>query len=40
MLIEEVEALWSAIDRDDDWASLYAKIDAVREMGGAYGRGF
>ncbi|MES2862140.1 MAG: YdiU family protein [Pseudomonadota bacterium] len=26
MLIDEVEAIWSRIDRDDDWASLHAKI--------------
>jgi uncharacterized protein YdiU (UPF0061 family) len=26
MLIDEVEALWSAIDQGDDWAPLYAKL--------------
>jgi uncharacterized protein YdiU (UPF0061 family) len=35
MYIEEVEAIWSAIDEADDWAPLYAKIDAVRRMGAA-----
>lgn len=35
MLIEEVEAIWSAIDRDYDWHPLYAKIDAIRAMGEA-----
>jgi hypothetical protein len=34
--IEEVEAIWSAIDEGDDWAPLYAKIEAVRRMGEAY----
>ncbi len=33
MVIAEVEALWAAIDRDDDWAPLAAKIAAVRETG-------
>jgi uncharacterized protein YdiU (UPF0061 family) len=30
MLIDEVEALWSRIAEDDDWAPLHAKIDAIR----------
>ncbi|MCX4247440.1 protein adenylyltransferase SelO [Paraliomyxa miuraensis] len=38
MLIEEVEALWSAIDERDDWQPLHAKIEAVRAMGRALGR--
>lgn len=38
MLIDEVEALWSAIDERDDWAPLHAKVQAVRAMGRAYGR--
>jgi uncharacterized protein YdiU (UPF0061 family) len=33
MVIEEVEAIWSAIDRDDDWTPLAAKIASVRDMG-------
>ena len=33
MVIDEVEAIWSAIDRDDDWAPLAAKIAAVHEVG-------
>jgi uncharacterized protein YdiU (UPF0061 family) len=37
MHIEEVEAIWSAIDEADDWAPLYAKIAAVRRMGEASG---
>jgi len=36
MHIEEVEALWSAIDEREDWAPLHAKIAAVRRMGSAY----
>lgn len=35
MHIEEVEAIWSAIDEADDWAPFYAKIAAVRRMGEA-----
>jgi serine/tyrosine/threonine adenylyltransferase len=31
MLIEEVEALWSAIDRDDDWTPLEAKVARIRD---------
>ena len=36
MHIEEVEAIWSAIDRDDDWGPLYAKVAAVRRIGEAH----
>ena len=35
MPIEEVEALWAAIHRDDDWAPLHAKVAAIRAMGAA-----
>ncbi|MGY4399135.1 uncharacterized protein YdiU (UPF0061 family) [Sphingomonas sp. UYAg733] len=35
MLIDEVEAIWSAIDQRDDWAPLNAKVAAIREMGEA-----
>jgi len=35
MHIEEVEAIWSAIDAADDWAPLHAKLAAVRRMGDA-----
>ncbi len=35
MLIDEVEAIWSAIDHDDDWRPFYAKIAAIRTMGAA-----
>lgn len=37
MLIEEVEAIWSAIDADDDWGPFEAKLarlDAAREAWG------
>jgi uncharacterized protein YdiU (UPF0061 family) len=37
MLIEEVEAIWAAIDRDDDWGPLHAKVAALRRMGEAHG---
>ena len=35
MLIDEVEAIWSAIDRDDDWQPFDAKVAAIRRMGAA-----
>lgn len=35
MLIEEVEAIWSAIRDQDDWAPFDAKIAAIRNMGEA-----
>ncbi|TMJ19763.1 MAG: YdiU family protein [Alphaproteobacteria bacterium] len=35
MHIDEVEAIWSAIDERDDWAPLHAKIAAIRRMGEA-----
>lgn len=37
MLIDEVEVIWSAIDQNDDWQPLYAKIAAIRRMGAAHG---
>ena len=37
MHIEEVEAIWSAIAERDDWAPLYAKVAAIRDMGDAHG---
>jgi uncharacterized protein YdiU (UPF0061 family) len=36
MHIEEVEAIWAAIDERDDWSVLNDKIAAVRRMGEAY----
>ena len=35
MLIDEVEAIWSAIAERDDWSVLAAKVAAVRAMGAA-----
>ena len=35
MLIDEVEQIWSAIDRDDDWGPLHAKVAAIRRLGQA-----
>jgi uncharacterized protein YdiU (UPF0061 family) len=39
MHIDEVEAIWNAIDTADDWAPFEAKIAAVRRMGEAHRRG-
>ena len=35
LLIEEVEAIWSAIAERDDWAPFESKIAAIRRMGAA-----
>ena len=35
MLIDEVEAIWSAIDQRDDWAPFENKVADIREMGAA-----
>ncbi len=37
MLIDEVETLWSAIERHDDWQPLEGKIAAILRMGEAHG---
>jgi uncharacterized protein YdiU (UPF0061 family) len=37
MLIEEVEAIWSAVDARDDWQPLTEKIVSLRRMGEAHG---
>lgn len=39
LLIDEVEEIWSAIDRDDDWGPFHAKIAAIRRMGEALDAG-
>jgi hypothetical protein len=39
MHIEEVEAIWRAIDAYDDWRPLHAKVAAIRRMGDALGAG-
>jgi uncharacterized protein YdiU (UPF0061 family) len=36
MHIEEVEAIWAAIDTNDDWTPLHAKVAAIRRMGEAH----
>jgi uncharacterized protein YdiU (UPF0061 family) len=36
MHIDEVEAIWSTIDKDDDWSPFHAKIAAIRRMGEAH----
>jgi uncharacterized protein YdiU (UPF0061 family) len=36
MHIEEVEAIWARIDREDDWSALEAKVAAVRRTGEAH----
>ena len=35
MLIDEVDDIWAAIARDDDWSRLNAKVAAIRRMGEA-----
>ena len=37
MLIEDVEALWSAIASGDDWSALHRKLDDIASMAEAYG---
>jgi uncharacterized protein YdiU (UPF0061 family) len=37
--IDEVEAIWSAIDTGDDWQPLHNKISAIRALGAALGEG-
>jgi uncharacterized protein YdiU (UPF0061 family) len=37
MLIDEVEAIWSAIAERDDWQPLHDKVAALRRMGDALG---
>ncbi len=37
MLIDEVEAIWTPIEQDDDWSLLEKKVSAMREMGRALG---
>lgn len=37
MLIDEVEAIWSAIADNDDWSAFEAALAEIAEMGRAYG---
>lgn len=39
MLIDEVEAIWAAIDAHDDWRPLHDKVAAIRSMGDALAAG-
>lgn len=39
MLIEEVESLWSEIDRSDNWQPFYDKVTRLREKGRGHGFG-
>lgn len=39
MLIEEVETIWDAIAKNDNWLPLYDKISQIREMGQQYRQG-
>ena len=37
MLIDEVEAIWAAIDTADDWAPFYAKLARLEALGRTLG---
>jgi len=37
LLIDEVEAIWAAIDEADNWQPLHNKVAAIRRMGEAHG---
>ncbi|MEM1050800.1 MAG: YdiU family protein [Pseudomonadota bacterium] len=37
MVIDEVEAVWTAIESKDDWSDLNDKVKALRRMGDAHG---
>jgi serine/tyrosine/threonine adenylyltransferase len=39
MHIEDVEAIWSHIDEEDDWTPLYGKVEAILRMGKALREG-
>jgi serine/tyrosine/threonine adenylyltransferase len=36
LLIDEVEAIWSAIDRHDDWTAFETKVADIRDAGASY----
>jgi uncharacterized protein YdiU (UPF0061 family) len=40
MPIDEVEAIWAAIDRDDDWGPFHAKVAGIRAFGAALDSGY
>ena len=37
LVIEEVERIWTAIERGDDWQPLHEKVAAIRHLGAALG---
>ncbi len=37
MLVDDVEAIWAAIDEGNDWGPFHAKVAALREIGSAHG---
>ena len=37
LVIEEVERIWDAIDRHDDWQPLVAQVSEIRRLGNALG---
>jgi hypothetical protein len=39
MHIDEVEAIWAAIDQRDDWSAFDAKVAAIRRFGDAMAGG-
>lgn len=38
LLIDEIEWIWDAIAKHDDWSKFENKIEQIREMGQVYGR--
>ena len=38
LLIDEIEWIWDAIAKDDDWSRFEAKIHDIRDMGRAFSR--
>ena len=37
LVLDEVDAIWTAIDEGDDWGPFHAKVAAIRRMGAAHG---
>ena len=37
LVIDEIEAIWAAIDERDDWAPFHDKVAAIRQLGAATG---
>lgn len=36
LIIDEIESIWEAIEKDDNWTPFYSKIDAIRSFRGIY----